>query len=162
MPGDCMICWAMFGNGAPIGMTEKYYASSPSVAVDPPGPPKASDRVIRGGWLGRRAPLLSWEPTRSRKASTTRSWAVTRAVSGDRTTDRWKRFLADAVSFCNKMSEEDKRMPFYRINGTDVADVGGKATACLRRRMWNTPAGRGWPACSRGAMTLASKASMPV
>ncbi len=28
---------------------EKYYASSPSVAVDPPGPPKASYRVIRGG-----------------------------------------------------------------------------------------------------------------
>ena len=31
---------------------EKYYASSPSVAVDPPGPPKASyyrSRVHRGG-----------------------------------------------------------------------------------------------------------------
>ena len=28
---------------------EKYYASSPSVAVDPPGPPKASRRVYRGG-----------------------------------------------------------------------------------------------------------------
>ena len=28
---------------------EKYYASSPSVAVDPPGPPKASCRVYRGG-----------------------------------------------------------------------------------------------------------------
>ena len=28
---------------------EKYYASSPSVAVDPPGPPKASSRVFRGG-----------------------------------------------------------------------------------------------------------------
>ena len=28
---------------------EKYYASSPSVAVDPPGPPKASSRVVRGG-----------------------------------------------------------------------------------------------------------------
>ena len=28
---------------------EKYYASSPSVAVDPPGPPNASYRVIRGG-----------------------------------------------------------------------------------------------------------------
>jgi len=27
----------------------RYYASSPSVAVDPPGPPKASDRVFRGG-----------------------------------------------------------------------------------------------------------------
>ncbi len=32
---------------------EKYYASSPSVAVDPPGPPKASFRVFRGGsWNG--------------------------------------------------------------------------------------------------------------
>ena len=28
---------------------EKYYASSPSVAVDPPGPPRASYRVFRGG-----------------------------------------------------------------------------------------------------------------
>ena len=28
---------------------EKYYAWSPSVAVDPPGPPKASCRVLRGG-----------------------------------------------------------------------------------------------------------------
>jgi len=28
---------------------KKYYASSPSVAVDPPGPPKASARVFRGG-----------------------------------------------------------------------------------------------------------------
>ena len=28
---------------------EKYYALSASVAVDPPGPPKASYRVIRGG-----------------------------------------------------------------------------------------------------------------
>ncbi len=30
----------------------KYYASSPSVAVDPPGPPKASARVFRGGSWG--------------------------------------------------------------------------------------------------------------
>jgi formylglycine-generating enzyme required for sulfatase activity len=28
---------------------EKYYASLPPVAVDPPGPPKAADRVLRGG-----------------------------------------------------------------------------------------------------------------
>ena len=35
---------------------------------------------------------FSWEPTRSRKASTRRSWAVTRAISRDRTTYRWKPF----------------------------------------------------------------------
>ena len=62
----------------------------------------------------------------------------------------------DAVNFCNKMSEKDKRTPFYRINGTDVADVGGNGYRLPRRRSGNMPAGRGWPACSRGAMTLAS------
>ena len=30
-----------------------------------------------------------------------------------------------AVNFCNKLSEKDKRKQFYRISGTDVADVGG-------------------------------------
>ena len=52
MPGDCMICWAMFGERVPHWYDEKCYASSPSVAVDPPGPPRASDRVIRGGCWG--------------------------------------------------------------------------------------------------------------
>jgi formylglycine-generating enzyme required for sulfatase activity len=28
---------------------ENYYASSPAVAVDPPGPPRAALRVFRGG-----------------------------------------------------------------------------------------------------------------
>ena len=30
----------------------------------------------------------------------------------------------DAVEFCNKLSEREKRTPFYRINGTDVT-IGG-------------------------------------
>ena len=47
MPGACMICWAMFGNGAHDWYDEKYYASSP--AADPPGPSEASFRVFRGG-----------------------------------------------------------------------------------------------------------------
>ena len=47
MPGDCMICWAMFGNGAHDWYDEKYYASSP--AADPPGTSNASSRVVRGG-----------------------------------------------------------------------------------------------------------------
>ncbi len=42
----------------------------------------------------------------------------------------------DAVSFCNKMSEEDKRMPFYRINGTDVADVGGNGYRLPTEAEW--------------------------
>jgi len=46
---------------------EKYYASSPSVAVDPPGPPKASSRVFRGG--GWRSPAFACRPAlRSRRA----------------------------------------------------------------------------------------------
>ena len=42
----------------------------------------------------------------------------------------------DAVSFCNKMSEKDKRTPFYRINGTDVADVGGNGYRLPSEAEW--------------------------
>jgi len=31
----------------------------------------------------------------------------------------------DAVKFCNKLSEREKRTPFYRIDGTEVTPVGG-------------------------------------
>ena len=48
MPGACMICWAMFGNGAPIGMTRNTTPRRRR-AVDPPGPSGASYRVFRGG-----------------------------------------------------------------------------------------------------------------
>ena len=42
----------------------------------------------------------------------------------------------DAVNFCNKMSEKDKRTPFYRINGTDVADVGGNGYRLPSEAEW--------------------------
>ena len=42
----------------------------------------------------------------------------------------------DAVNFCNKMSEKDKRTPFYRINGTDVADVGGNGYRLPTEAEW--------------------------
>ena len=54
IPGDCLICWAMFGNRQDW-FDAKYYASSPSVAVDPPGPSRAAYRVIRGGGWDRGA-----------------------------------------------------------------------------------------------------------
>jgi formylglycine-generating enzyme required for sulfatase activity len=42
----------------------------------------------------------------------------------------------DAVNFCNKMSEKDKRTPFYRIDGTDVADVGGNGYRLPSEAEW--------------------------
>ncbi len=42
----------------------------------------------------------------------------------------------DAVSFCNKMSKKDKRTPFYRIKGTDVADVGGNGYRLPTEAEW--------------------------
>ncbi len=63
----------------------------------------------------------------------------------------------DVVNFCNKLSEKDRRTPFYHLH---ESPRGWNGYRLPRRRSGNTPAGRGWPACSRGAMTLASKASM--
>ena len=42
----------------------------------------------------------------------------------------------DVVNFCNKLSEKDKRTPFYRINGTDVADVGGNGYRLPTEAEW--------------------------
>jgi len=42
----------------------------------------------------------------------------------------------DAVNFCNKMSEKDKRTPFYRTKGTDVADVGGNGYRLPTEAEW--------------------------
>jgi formylglycine-generating enzyme required for sulfatase activity len=42
----------------------------------------------------------------------------------------------DAVNFCNKLSEKDKRTPFYRINGTNVAGVGGNGYRLPSEAEW--------------------------
>ena len=54
----------------------KYYASSSSVAVDPPGPPKAVHRVIRGGSWDVDAQVVRRRPaTAASPRSGTAAWA---------------------------------------------------------------------------------------
>ena len=42
----------------------------------------------------------------------------------------------DAVNFCNKLSEKEKRTPFYRIDGTEVTDVGGNGYRLPTEAEW--------------------------
>jgi formylglycine-generating enzyme required for sulfatase activity len=54
---------------------EKYYASSPSVAFDPPGPPKASYRVFRvGGWARVKAMLAALDTKASYRVCRVGGW----------------------------------------------------------------------------------------
>ena len=42
----------------------------------------------------------------------------------------------DAVEFCNKLSEREKRTPFYRIDGTEVTPVGGNGYRLPTEAEW--------------------------
>jgi len=42
----------------------------------------------------------------------------------------------DAVKFCNKLSEREKRTPFYRIDGTKVTVVGGNGYRLPTEAEW--------------------------
>jgi formylglycine-generating enzyme required for sulfatase activity len=42
----------------------------------------------------------------------------------------------DAVLFCNKLSEQEKRTPFYRINGTEVTIAGGNGYRLPTEAEW--------------------------
>jgi eukaryotic-like serine/threonine-protein kinase len=42
----------------------------------------------------------------------------------------------DAVGFCNKLSEREKRTPFYRISGTEVAISGGNGYRLPTEAEW--------------------------
>ena len=57
----------------------------------------------------------------------------------------------DAVKFCNKLSEREKRTPFYRIDGTEVTTVGGDGYR-LPTEAEPTPdrAGVRWRSCAPG------------
>ena len=42
----------------------------------------------------------------------------------------------DAVKFCNKLSEREKRTPFYRIDGTEVTLAGGNGYRLPTEAEW--------------------------
>ena len=42
----------------------------------------------------------------------------------------------NAVTFCNKLSEREKRTPFYRIDGTEVTVVGGNSYRLPTEAEW--------------------------